>query len=169
VAVDRRFKIAGEVLVKRSPRSMFFGKTKRLRKQTDMRFSGTNHRHRPHLIADHDFDSGTHPCPHVSKVAGGFRFRDVDDAPRLKDILSLLTFLPSTPSTSSLAVFFWYRSYTQSSSFAGRIRSGHQDNCSFRSAYTGEHIACIFLLSRQPGFDIHLNEAAQNSRGARAA
>jgi hypothetical protein len=58
---------------------MFFGETKRLGKQPDMRFSGTNHRHRPYLIADDDFDSGTDPRQHVSKVAGGFRFRDVDD------------------------------------------------------------------------------------------
>jgi len=94
VAVDRRFKIAGEVLVKRSRRSVFFGETKRLRKQADMRFSGTNHRHRPHLIADHHFDSGTHPRQHVRKVAGGFRFRDVDDVLRHEGIISLLIFLP---------------------------------------------------------------------------
>ena len=77
----------------------------------------------------------------------------------------------SNPQTlvSMDAVFFCYRSLTQSSLFTGRIRSGHQDNCSFCSAYTGEHIACIFLLGCQPGFDIHLNDAAQNSRGARAA
>jgi hypothetical protein len=82
VAVDRRFKIAGEVFVKRSHRSMFFGEMKRLGKQPDMWFSGTNHGHRSHLIADDDFDSGTHPRQHAREVAGGFRFRDVDDVLR---------------------------------------------------------------------------------------
>ena len=102
VAVDRRFKIAGEVLVKRSRRSMFFGETKRLRKQADMRFSGTNHRHRPYLIANHDFDFGTDPCQHVCKVAGGFRFRDVDDVLR-HERHYIATHLPPLPHQASLA------------------------------------------------------------------
>ena len=73
---------------------------------------------------------------------------------------------------SMYAVFIWYGSLTSVRFIRGqdeRIRSGHQDNCSFCPAYTGEHIACFFLLRRQPGFDIHLNDAAENSRGACAA
>jgi ribosomal protein L3 len=53
--------------------------------------------------------------------------------------------------------------------FRRRAGLSRQDNRSFGSANTGQHIASIFLLSAQPGFDVHVNGAAQNSSCARAA
>jgi hypothetical protein len=53
--------------------------------------------------------------------------------------------------------------------FRRRARLNRQNNRSFGSANTGQHIASIFLLSAQPGFDVHVNGAAQNSSCARAA
>ena len=38
----------------------------------------TDHRHRQLAALDHDFRAGAHARQHVSKVAGGFCFRDVD-------------------------------------------------------------------------------------------
>src|SRR5450755_768121 len=78
MAVDRCFQIAGKVAVERGRGSMFFRQTQGLGKEPDMRFGGTKHGHRPCLISDDDLSPGAHPCEHVSKVAGGFRFRDVD-------------------------------------------------------------------------------------------
>jgi hypothetical protein len=51
----------------------------------------------------------------------------------------------------------------------GRTRLSCHDNRSLGPANTRQHISGIFLLSRQPGFDVHLNGAAQNSRSAGAA
>src|ERR1700686_5270567 len=45
----------------------------------------------------------------------------------------------------------------------------HQDNCSFSAANTRQHVSSIFLFRRQPVFGVHLNPAAKNARGARAA
>jgi hypothetical protein len=42
-------------------------------------------------------------------------------------------------------------------------------NRSLGSANTRQYISGVFLLSRQPGFNVHLNVAAQDSRGARSA
>jgi hypothetical protein len=49
-----------------------------------------------------------------------------------------------------------------------KTRLSRQDNRSLGPANTRQHISSIFLLSRKPGFDVHLNGAAQNSRSARA-
>jgi hypothetical protein len=51
----------------------------------------------------------------------------------------------------------------------GRTRLSCHDNRSLGPANTRQHISSIFLLSRQPGFDVHVNGAAQNSRSAGAA
>jgi hypothetical protein len=48
-------------------------------------------------------------------------------------------------------------------------RSSRDDNCSLDPADTRQHISGIFLLDRQPAFDIHLNGAAQDSRRAGTA
>jgi hypothetical protein len=55
-----------------------------------------DHGHRQLAALDHDFDSGTYPRQHVGEVAGGFRFRDVDDMLRYEDIISPLIISPTT-------------------------------------------------------------------------
>ena len=54
------FDIAGEVLVHRGRGSMLFGETKRFGKQPDMRFGGTNDRHRQLVAFDHHFSPRAH-------------------------------------------------------------------------------------------------------------
>jgi len=50
-----------------------------------------------------------------------------------------------------------------------RTRLSVQDDRSLGPAYTRQDISSIFLLIGQPGFNVHLNGAAQNSSSARAA
>ena len=48
-------------------------------KRPHMGFGGKKHRYRQLAAFDDDFRTGTHACQHISEVAGGFSFRDVDD------------------------------------------------------------------------------------------
>jgi hypothetical protein len=47
-----------------------------------MRLGGSNQGHRACVITDDDLAPGAYPRQHSGEVAGGFRFRDVDDVPR---------------------------------------------------------------------------------------
>ena len=52
---------------------------------------------------------------------------------------------------------------------AGGPDLSRHDDRSFGPAHTRQHVASIFLLCAQPGFDLHVNGAAQNSRSTRTA
>jgi len=79
MAADDGIEILREFLVECDRRSMFFGQTKRLRKQSHMRFGRTEHRHGQFPILNHDFHACAHMRQKAREIARSFRFRNMDN------------------------------------------------------------------------------------------
>jgi hypothetical protein len=79
MAVDDVFQIAGKVSIERHRGTMRFGQRDRFGEQPSRLRSGGAHRHHDRFLAlNDDLGTGAHARQHVRKVAGRFRFRDVD-------------------------------------------------------------------------------------------
>lgn len=93
--VDDLFDISGEVRIEHRGMSGFFfvgfGERDAFRDGTARRNRSMDHRHGQFaaFAFDHHFGTSTHPRQHVSKVAGGFRLRDVDHMVGHAAIISL--------------------------------------------------------------------------------
>jgi len=82
MAIDDFFEIVRKAFVKRGGRGVLFGEAERLRKQANMGLRGTNDSHGASFVSDDDLATSTYPSQQSSEVAGGLRFRDVNDVLR---------------------------------------------------------------------------------------
>ena len=78
MAADHRFQVAAELAIESRIRAALLRQTTRLREQTEVRRSRTNHRHSFGISFNHDFGPGAHACQERRQVVRRFGLGDAN-------------------------------------------------------------------------------------------